>query len=301
MKPKPVLETNTHKRKRAGASIKKMPAPEQGETINMSEISSTLRIPLAARAIGDRLFPQIAIHDDYAPRMMAAIGDDGSAWQEDLHGIYGCMARVRCFRQLAQDYLDNHPGGYVINLGCGLSHYFQWLDNGRAHMIDADLPDVQRIRERLLPIECDRCTTRTLDLCAPDWWEALALPANTGPLFLFSEGVMMYQTAQTVTRIFATIAENAPEGSVFAFDTFCSLLVGQAWLHPSVRKTAAQFRWGPRSLGELRHPHPRLHLKTTCPVMESFGFPYMPSWPMFQAIMGVPMYAVYVFEVAKEK
>ncbi len=260
-----------------------------------SEVSSTLRIPLAARALGDALFPQMAVGDAYAGTMLAALGDDGAQWLHDLHGIYGCLARTKRFRALAADFLAQYPSAYIANLGCGFSHYFQWLDNGMAHMVDADLPPVLAMRRQLLPIKNPRHTLREMDLSDDGWWDALGLPsgADAEPVFLFSEGVMMYLTPGTVGGILKTIGERAPAGSVFAFDAFCCFIVGQAWLHQSVKQTAAEFLWGPHSIAELRHPHPRLRLRATHAVMESYGFPYVPAWTMFQTLMGVPMYAIY--------
>ena len=38
----------------------------------LEAIPSTLRIPLAGRALGDRMFPQMAVHDRYAAATLAA-------------------------------------------------------------------------------------------------------------------------------------------------------------------------------------------------------------------------------------
>lgn len=277
-------------------------SPVAEESVRLSGVSSTLRIPLAARALGDALFPQVAVGDRYAGGVLAALGDDGTQWLTDRHGIYGCLARIRRFRALATEFLSIHPYGHIVNLGCGLSHYFQWLDNGKAQMVDADLPEVLEVRRQLLPLKNQRHSLRAVDLSASDWWEMLDLPSGSGaePVFLFTEGVLMYLMPQIVSNIIQTIGERAPAGSLFVFDAFCCLIVGQAGLHPSVSHTSAEFLWGPRSLAELRHPHPRLHLQGTHSVMESFGFPYLTFWPIFQALMGVPMYAVYVLRVGDD-
>ncbi|WP_339139243.1 hypothetical protein [Kerstersia gyiorum] len=43
----------------------------------LSAVPSTLRIPLAARALGGTLFPQMAVDDRYATDALAPMGDDG--------------------------------------------------------------------------------------------------------------------------------------------------------------------------------------------------------------------------------
>lgn len=266
----------------------------------LSAVPSTLRIPLAARAGGDALFPQLAVGDAWAAAMLAALGDDGRQWLSDRHSVYGVLARTQRFRALAQDFLAAHPAGHVANLGCGLSHYFQWLDNGQAHMTDADLPEVLDIRHRLLPPSDTRHRLQPLDLRTPGWWDALDLPAQPSgdPVFLFSEGVFMYLAPADVQAVLRTFGERAPAGSVLAFDAMCWLAAGRARRHPSVRHTAAEFQWGPRRLAELTQAHGRLRLQASHPVMESYGFPYGLLGPVFRRLLGVPFYALYVLTTA---
>ncbi|WP_053246223.1 class I SAM-dependent methyltransferase [Achromobacter sp. DMS1] len=166
------------------------------------------------------------------------------------------LARTRAFQDLAQAYLAREPAGCLVNLGCGLSDYFQWLDNGQARMVDADLPEVIALRREWLGQPGPRRTLAELDLCQPGWWDRLGLPSGPGqaPVFLMSEGVLMYLQPQAVSAILAEVGERAPAGSVFAFDAMCWLAAGRARRHPSVRHTRAEFGWGPRRLADLTTP-----------------------------------------------
>ncbi|MFH0129263.1 class I SAM-dependent methyltransferase [Variovorax sp. VaC1] len=262
---------------------------------SLSAVPSTLRIPLAARASGDAMFPQVAVRDAYAAGILEQIRDDGQPLPEDRATIYGILARTRRFRALAQDFLKQHPGARVVNMGCGLSHYFQWLDDGKSRMTDADLPEVLELRRELLPDTHPRHDVCELDLTAPDWWEQLSLPRkrNAQPVFLFTEGVLMYLEPEQVQAVLTTFGERAPAGSVLAFDAMCWLAVGRARQHPSVRTTGAEFRWGLRRPAELTQPHPRLHLDATYRVLEGMGLPYTLFAPMVLLLLGVPIYAVY--------
>ena len=219
----------------------------------LSAVPSTLRIPLAARASGDALFPQMAVRDAYAAGILEQIRDDDHALPDDRTTIYGILARTRRFRSLAQDFLKLHPGARVVNLGCGLSHYFQWLDDGKSRMTDADLPEVLALRRELLPETHPRHDLRELDLSAPGWWEQLGLPRKrqAQPVFLFTEGVLMYLTPEQVNAVFTTFGERAPAGSVLAFDAMCWLAVGRAH-----RRMLARDRRGvPVGPAPLRRPH----------------------------------------------
>ncbi|MDP9894429.1 O-methyltransferase involved in polyketide biosynthesis [Variovorax boronicumulans] len=261
----------------------------------LSAVPSTLRIPLAARASGDAIFPQVAVRDAYAADILEKIRDDGHALPEDRATIYGILARTRRFRSLAQDFLKRHPGARVVNMGCGLSHYFQWLDDDKSHMTDADLPEVLALRRELIPETHPRHDVRELDLTSPDWWEQLGLPKKrkAQPVFLFTEGVLMYLKPETVQAVLATFGERAPPGSVLAFDAMCWIATGRARNHPSVRPTGAEFLWGLRRPADLTEPHPRLRLDGTYRVMEGLGLAYTVLGPMFRMVFGMPLYAVY--------
>ncbi|MFT3717827.1 class I SAM-dependent methyltransferase [Pseudorhodoferax sp.] len=258
---------------------------------------STLRIPLAARAHGDALFPQVAIGDVHARAWLDAIGDDGQDWLDDRPSVYGVLARTRVFRERALDYLARHPAGQVVNLGCGLSHYFQWLDNGRCRMVEGDLEEVVAIRRQLPGGGPDgrRHRLAVLDIGQPGWWDRLGLaPDRQGaPVFLMCEGVLMYLPPATVRGILAEFGARAPAGSVFVFDALSGLASGNARLHASVRHTAAEFSWGPLRIAELTAPHGRLQLEAVHMVMEGYDPLYAVMGHSFRLFMGVPFYALY--------
>ena len=199
----------------------------------LSAVPSTLRIPLAARASGDTMFPQVAVRDAYAAGILEQIRDEGDPLPEDRATIYGILSRTRRFRSLAQDFLKLHPGARIVNMGCGLSHYFQWLDDGKSRMTDADLPEVLELRHELLPEPGERHDLRELDLTTSGWWEQLGLPRKRSaqPVFLFTEGVLMYLEPAQVEAVLATFGERAPAGSVLAFDAMCWLAVGRGRQH----------------------------------------------------------------------
>ncbi|MFS2055251.1 class I SAM-dependent methyltransferase, partial [Variovorax sp. CT11-76] len=138
-----------------------MPSDAALPASGLSAVPSTLRIPLAARAFGDAMFPRLAIGDASAARLLATLEDQAPPLPRDRATVYGVLARTRCFRALARDFLQAHAGGHVVNLGCGLSHYFQWLDDGRSRMTDADLPEVLAVRRALM---ADDASAQGLDV-----------------------------------------------------------------------------------------------------------------------------------------
>ena len=266
------------------------------QIVRLPPVCRTLLIPLAARAHGARLLPELDVGDRYAAAGLALFEHaEDERWLADKASMHAVLVRTAILRDLARGFFERHPRSLGVNLGCGLSHYFQWLDTGRNRWIDADLPVVTALREHMPWPRHPRRHDRSVELAAAGWWDTLGLPPTreADPLLLLAEGVLPYLEPDGVNRLLLAFGERAPPGSVLAFDAVCALAKGWAGLHPSVGPTGAQFRWGPRSLSELTAAHERLRLLSEHSVMESYGFPYAQAWPWFRWLTGLPFYGVY--------
>jgi len=267
-------------------------------------VSQTLRVPLAVRAFGDAIFPRLAVRDRYARAALAALGDDGSRWIKSRPIVYGVLSRTRIFRDLAREFLAEHPSAQVVNLGCGLSQYFQWFDNGQARMLNADLPEVIALRAEIFSEVSVSAGERerevVFDLSEPGWWDRLGLPSDPSgePVFLLSEGVLMYLGPEQVEAVCREFGERAPAGSVFAFDALWWRSVGQ----PAAGQRSAdvgevRYRWGLRRPRDLMAAHMRLRLGGIYPVMRGYSLPLSLAGALCRCVLGVPLYAVYVLRV----
>ena len=260
----------------------------------LDDVPFTLLIPLAARAFGDAMFPAKAVHDAYAAAALHSLDTDISHFLEDRPSVYGVLSRTKIFCDLAREFFSRFPQALGANLGCGLTCYFQWLDQRSNHWLDADLPQVMALRKQLLPAGGKRLHHAEVDISQPGWWGRLNLPHRHDevPVLLICEGVLMYLEPAQVQCVLREFGENAPAGSELLCDTLCWLAVGCAALHPSVRYTHAQFRWGPSRLADFTAPHPRLVLRSEHAVMEDYGFPLSLIDASFRALYGVPMYGI---------
>ncbi len=268
--------------------------PAEPEAPRLDPVESTLLIPLAARAHGEQLFPDMAVHDAFASAALAGLQMDVQCFLQDRLSVYGVLSRTRIIRELAQDFFKRHPRGWGVNLGCGLSCYFQWLDRGQNHWLDADLPHVVLLRRQLLPLQGAHHRDATVDLRHPHWWQELGLPQGRSgpPLLLILEGVLMYQTPAQVEHLLRQFAERAPPGSELVCDTLSWMAVGAAARHPSVCHTRAQFLWGPRHMGDFTRVHPRLVLRSDHAVLDGYHIACAWMCASFRALWGVPVYGV---------
>lgn len=266
------------------------------DRLQLDDIPSTLLIPLTARAYGDALFPAYAANDAYAADMLSqlAAGEKIDCFLSDRPSVFGVLARTQMFRRLAEAFFHRHPFAYGVNLGCGLSCYFQWLDLQTNGWVDADMPQVMELRRQLLPGGGRRHRHAELDLCVPGWWQRLGLPERDSgtPVLLICEGVLMYLTASQVEHVLSEFGQHAPPGSELLCDTLSWMAVGAAGLHPSVRHTHAQFSWGARHLRELTAPHPRLVLHGEQSIMDGYDFSTAWVCSVFRAFWGVPLYGL---------
>jgi O-methyltransferase involved in polyketide biosynthesis len=268
-----------------------VPGRDAGPT-ELSAVSSTLRVPLAARAFGDTWFPSVAVGDRSAAAVMMALGGDRQSWPVDPATVYCVLARTRKFRTLAQSFIVCRPRSTAVNLGCGLANYFQWLDNGRNRWIDVDLEHVVSLRRELLPLSSSRQRLIAADLTQPGWWSRLGLGAGT-PVFVMCEGLLMYLEPDQVRALLSEIATYAPPGTQIVLDAIHWLSAGAACWCPPVRRTGAEFRWGLRRVDELAAIHPRLTLLAEHDLAQLIEMPYSIPGSAFRFYAGAPFYGVY--------
>lgn len=257
-------------------------------------VPSTLLIPLAARAEGDACFPELACGDAEAPRLMRSLGVDAAPFMADRATVLNILWRTQRIRAAGRSFFAAHPRAWGINLGCGLSHYFQWLDNGHNTWIDTDLPEVMALRHTLLPPRAPRLRHAVLDIRSPPWWQALGLPpqALEQPVFVVCEGVLMYMEPAQARAVLDQFAAHAPAGSRIVIDTLTHWAVGRAGLHPSVGRTGAEFLWGISRMDELTACHPRLRLRRTHSAAECYGWMGSALEALWRPWIGAPLYGL---------
>jgi O-methyltransferase involved in polyketide biosynthesis len=265
------------------------------ERAQLHAVPSTLLIPLAARAHGGRYFAWLACQDAVATQLLDELGADVNAYLDDLPTVLNVLWRTRAIKQVGQAFFAEHPQALGVNLGCGLTHHFQWLDTGANQWLDADLPEVMALREQLLPLRCPRARHAQVDLTQTGWWKRLALPRkgpDAQPVLLICEGVLMYLQPEQVHAVLAEFAQNAPPGSRMVLDVLTRQAVGRAAIHASVGPTGAEFCWGVGRMAELEQMHPRLKLLREQSVSECYGWTGIALDILWRPWLGAPLYGM---------
>ncbi|PIQ27061.1 hypothetical protein COW36_14270 [bacterium (Candidatus Blackallbacteria) CG17_big_fil_post_rev_8_21_14_2_50_48_46] len=163
----------------------------------LGDVSETLLLPLYARIlesrsrhpvfkdpeaerIADQLFPFFESSSRPLYRRLA---------QGKLHPLLVRTLSLRTlhFDQIAQTWLQKHPQGTIISLGCGLDTRFSRIDNGQATWIELDLPEVIRLRQNFFEAHprIQQISESVLNL---DWFSQIP----SGPRLFLAEGLFMY-------------------------------------------------------------------------------------------------------------
>lgn len=149
------------------------------------------------------------------------------------------MLRSAIFDGYVRTFLDAHPDGTVVDLGCGLNTRFDRLDNGRVRWFDLDLPDTIALRRDFFE-DTDRCSMIEGSVLETDWFERVR--AGGGPILLVSEAVLLYFDAPVVHAALRGMADGFP-GAHLVFDTAGHLMIDSQHRNPVFQALPARMRW----------------------------------------------------------
>lgn len=186
--------------------------------IEKNTVQETLVIPLYARKMCTQLYPSL-FRDDTAAQLLGKVDYDFSPLEKKSGSLmqrFGFLEVAMRQTDLAfevREYLKDHPGAAVVNLGCGLDTTGRSCDNGSCKIYNLDLPEVIEVRNALLPageheenIPCDLNDTA--------WFERI--DASGGAVF-FAAGVFYYFLTEQVRSLVCRMADAFP-GGVLLFD-----------------------------------------------------------------------------------
>lgn len=257
-------------------------------------VPRTLLIPLAARARAARMLPALDPQDRFAQAALEATGTEVHLSPADQTTLVNVLWRTGRIKELGCDFFERHTDSPGVDLGAGLAHHFQWMNNGCNSWVDVDLPEVVALRQSLLQDDTDRNQHSAADLTQPGWWQRLALPASAHrkPLLLVCEGVLMYLQPAQVRQIMREIADNAPEDSELLVDFMSPLGIGQPLTTTPRESPHAPFQWGAHNGQEIARIHPRLELLAQHSVSEAYGWGASWAEMFWSPFTGGPLYGL---------
>ena len=214
--------------------------------VDLGAVQQTLFIPLAARARETRR-KRAVLRDPKAAEIIASVDFDAKRYGRGWGGGVTVLRTV-IFDCWVGDFLAQHPGGTVVEIGTGLNTRFDRVGNDQVHWIDLDLPDTIELRRRFFA-DSGRRRMLAASVLDQDW--LLAVRQSPGPYFFAAEGVLAYldQAPQVLTRI----ASSFP-GALIALDTYRQRMLEQQHKMAARKNMDARWAWScddPRTLESL--------------------------------------------------
>ena len=158
-------------------------------SIDLGNVQKTLFLPLWGRAVeSQKEHPELV--DKTAVEIMKKVDYDFSpitAGMDDLSQI-AWIRRSLLMDKAIRKFLQMHPQGTVVNIGCGLDTTFDRVDNGSVLWYELDLPDVIELRRKLIP-ESGRRKSLSTSFLETGWLDEIPV---SGGVFFMAAGVFYY-------------------------------------------------------------------------------------------------------------
>lgn len=138
--------------------------------------------------------------------------------------------RAKKYDSYIRNFLNQYPEAAVINIGCGLDHRFERVDNGKVTFYDLDLPDIINIKKQIFP-EKERYNQISRSVFDFEWIDHI----KNAHVILVAEGVFMYCREEDVKALFLNLQAKMKNPEI-VFEVFNS-----KWLR-GWRKRITEFK-----------------------------------------------------------
>jgi methyltransferase (TIGR00027 family) len=138
--------------------------------------------------------------------------------------------RAKKYDDYALRFLEKHPEGVIINIGCGLDTRFFRVDNGKLQFFDLDLPDMINLKRQLIR-ETDRYHMIGQSVLDFEWMDPIA--ALNRPTLVLAEGIFMYLPGEKVRELVLELQRQFPNSELV-----CEL-TNRDWVEGFTGKLAA--------------------------------------------------------------
>ena len=207
---------------------------------NLEGVSETLLMTLYARAHESQR-PDAMLKDDKAVEIVRQLAGDFSRLRMQRHDEIAVITRMRKFDKHAHDFLARNPNGIVVHIGCGLDTRFERVDNGQVEWFDLDMPDVIKLRQKLIKQESNRYHILATSVFDEGWISEVS-QYKPRPFLFIAEGVLPYFEETNVKVLFLKLQESFP-GSELVCDAHTPFVIWADNLQLAYSKIKARLHW----------------------------------------------------------
>ncbi len=213
---------------------------------NLSNVPETMLIPLRARSNETKLQNGI-ICDPKSTEIIDKIESNLSEKGEvSIMSQKGVAVRTEILDELTIAFLQKHPNGVVVNLGCGLDTRYHRLNNQRIQWFDLDVSEAIDLRKNFFQ-ESENFHFISKSVLDFSWNELIP---KDKPILFIAEGLLMYFTEDEVKSILKNMSDNFPNSEII-FEAMSPFVVKNSNKHADIKKYNAVFKWGIKSGKEI--------------------------------------------------
>jgi len=229
----------------------------------LTEVSETALITLRSRAIeSGKAHPVLLdpVGEECFEALMAITPEDlrKRVMERKLSPVLTLhiALRARKYDQLCREFLEEHPDGLIVSLGCGFDTRFWRLGGGDLNYMELDLPGVIRTKQHILK---DKITYKMIeDSVLEEEWITTVKMIQAEKVLFVAEGLCMYlpkdQTIQTLIHlaesfhcsrlVMEVVAEKYTRG-------FCKKMVERKMRKGAGSTAGDYYQYGIREAGDL--------------------------------------------------
>ena len=238
--------------------------PLTASVSDLAGVSATMLITLAAKVLAATDAPDLRYAARRSQEILGQLEIDPRRFNLNPREVQAVVLRSQWFGQTVRRFLEGHPDGLCINLGCGLDESFEELEaagDGRFSWIDVDLPEVIAIRRQFF---AETARRRIVAGDITDSQLFATLPWDAGrPAIVVAEGVLYFLQRAQVELLFRAQAEAADVRRANVEIAFDYASPFGAWIvtrRPAHRQLGTTFSWTVHSPSEVRNVDPRLEI-----------------------------------------
>jgi O-methyltransferase involved in polyketide biosynthesis len=209
--------------------------------VELGDIQKTLFMPVWARAVETKKENPILV-DRTALEIIDTVDFDFSHMTDNLSEIsqIAWIARCKRFDMIVNEFIDYHPGGTVVNIGCGLDTSYERINGNSIQWYDLDLPDVIELKKKFQK-ETDKRRFISSSFLDTNWFDNIAI--NDKILFI-STGVFVYFEESEIRNFVIRVADRFGDTEMF-FDVTSpeGLEVANQIIQKSGLDSRSFFKW----------------------------------------------------------
>jgi O-methyltransferase involved in polyketide biosynthesis len=207
---------------------------------NLQGIERTMLITLFWRGMESDQ-PNPLLRDEVAARMLPGLEKDFGYLRRSRDDQLYIILRARLFDRWTRDFIEKHPRGTVVDLGCGLDARMQRIGGSGVRWYGVDLPGVIEFRKRMFtdPPGYTLMPGSVLDF---GWMDRV--DSGKGAVYHFSaQGLLPYFQPEEVEKLVLGLRERFP-GCELVFDAMTPFMIRLHNLQTWARRMNVRFYWG---------------------------------------------------------